>query len=197
MNNRQTNPFDPQYDSGFLRFLYLNILGAPLRFLMTRRLVSQLGGAYMDSALSAHRIHKFIKDNHIDMSDYEDRKYRSFNDFFTRKILAGKRPFSHDPNDLCSPADSRLSAFEIAGDSTFIIKGTPYTLSQLLQDEELAKEFEGGTLMVFRLSVDDYHRYAFFDDGSLVAKPRYIKGAFHTVRPIAPLSPGTDPGASG
>ncbi len=185
MNKRQTNPFDPQYDSGFLRFLYLNILGAPLRYLMTRRFISRLGGAYMDSRLSAHRIKKFIKENSIDMSDYEDRKYLSFNDFFTRKILEGKRPFSTDPSDLCSPADSRLSAFPITEGATFTVKGTPYTLAELLGSEDLADNFAGGTLLVFRLSVDDYHRYAFFDDGRVAVPPRYIKGAFHTVRPIA------------
>ena len=185
MTNRQTNPFDPQYDSGFLRFLYLNILGAPLRFLMTRRFISRLGGAYMDSRLSARRIGKFIRENDIDMSDYEDRKYRSFNDFFTRKILAGKRPFSDAPTDLCSPADSRLSAFTITDNAVFTVKGTPYTLEEMLGDKELAEQFAGGTLLVFRLSVDDYHRYAFFDGGRVATPPRYIKGAFHTVRPIA------------
>ena len=185
MNNRQTNPFDPQYDSGFLRFLYLNILGAPLRYLMTKRFISRLGGAYMDSRLSTRRIGKFIKENGIDMSDYEEREYVSFNDFFTRKILAGKRPFSADPTDLCSPADSRLSAFTITEGAVFTIKGTPYTLEELLMDEALPKEFAGGTVLVFRLSVDDYHRYAFFDDGKVAVPPRYIRGAFHTVRPIA------------
>ena len=76
MTTRPTNPFDAKNDSAFLRFLYLNILGAPLRFLMTRRFISRLGGAYMDSRLSAHRIPKFIKENNIDMRDYEDRKYQ-------------------------------------------------------------------------------------------------------------------------
>ncbi len=139
----------------------------------------------MDSRLSARRIGKFIKENNIDMSDYENRKYVSFNDFFTRKILAGKRPFSTDSTDLCSPADSRLSVFSITEGATFTIKGTPYTLEELLMDKALAKEFSEGTLLVFRLSVDDYHRYAFFDDGKIAVPPRYIKGAFHTVRPIA------------
>ena len=119
------------------------------------------------------------------MNDYENRPFTCFNDFFTRKILAGKRPFSADALDLCSPADSKLTAYPCTDDGVFTVKGTPYTLSELIDDPELAKEFVGGIVLVFRLCVDDYHRYAFFDNGSVAVKPRYIKGAFHTVRPIA------------
>ena len=182
---RKTNPFDAKLDSGFLRFLYMPILGAPLRFLMTRKFVSKIGGAYMNTGFSARRVPKFIKENGIDMRDYENRPFTCFNDFFTRKILAGKRPFSADALDLCSPADSKLTAYPCTDDGVFTVKSTPYTLSDLIDDPELAKEFVGGTVLVFRLCVDDYHRYAFFDNGSVAVKPRYIKGAFHTVRPIA------------
>ena len=182
---RKTYPFDAKLDSGFLRFLYMPYLGAPLRFIMTRKFVSKLGGAYMNTRFSARRIPKFIKQNQIDMSDYENREFSCFNDFFTRKILEGKRPFSTDPHDFCSPADSKLIVYPCTEDCTFTVKGTPYTLDDFIGDKELAKEFAGGSILVFRLCVDDYHRYAFFDSGSIAVKPRYIKGAFHTVRPIA------------
>ena len=185
MRQRQTNPFDPNLDSGFLRFLYRPVLGAPLRFLMTRKWVSQLGGAYMDAGISKYRIAKFVKSNHIDLSDYEDRPYSSFNDFFTRKILPYKRVFSSDPADFCSPADSRLSAFKVEENAVFTIKSNPFTLEELLCDKALAKEYAKGMVLVFRLSVDDYHRYAFFDGGKVASAPRYVPGAFHTVRPIA------------
>lgn len=41
----------------------------------------------MDSKLSTIHIKGFIKNNNIDMSQYEKVKYKSFNEFFTRKIL--------------------------------------------------------------------------------------------------------------
>lgn len=185
MLKRPTNPFDPKRDSMFLRFLYRPILGAPLRFLMTRKWVSKLGGAYMDSGVSKHRIARFVKSNHIDLSDYENRPYTSFNDFFTRKILPDRRVFSSYETDFCSPADSRLSAFKVDETAVFKIKGNPFTLAELLGDEALARQYAGGTVLVFRLSVDDYHRYAYFDGGKVAVPPRYIPGAFHTVRPIA------------
>ena len=139
----------------------------------------------MNTGFSARRVAKFIKTNNIDMSDYESREFTCFNDFFTRKILDGKRPFSTNAHDLCSPADSKLTAYPCTEDGIFTVKGTPYTLSELVDDPTLAKEFVGGTVLVFRLCVDDYHRYAFFDNGNIAVPPRYIKGAFHTVRPIA------------
>ena len=42
----------------------------------------------------------------------------------------------------------------------------------------------GGQCLVFRLSVDDYHRYGYFDDCQEEAW-YYIKGRLHTVQPIA------------
>ena len=59
-----------------------------------------------------------------------------------------------------------------------------YSLSDLLGNHELAQQYDGGTCLVFRLSVDDYHRYCFIDDGSK-EEDVYIKGVFHTVNPIA------------
>ncbi len=48
----------------------------------------------------------------------------------------------------------------------------------------LAAEFDGGLCLVFRLCVDNYHRYHYFDDGSK-GKNVFIPGRLHTVRPIA------------
>ena len=49
---------------------------------------------------------------------------------------------------------------------------------------KLASEYDGGVCLVFRLAVDDYHRYSYVDDGQIVGHKK-IKGIFHTVNPIA------------
>lgn len=49
---------------------------------------------------------------------------------------------------------------------------------------KLAAEFDGGLCLVFRLCVDNYHRYHYFDDGSK-GRNVFIPGRLHTVRPIA------------
>ena len=118
------------------------------------------------------------------MRQYEEKKYKSYNDFFTRRIKDGQRPFDISKDVLMAPADSKLTYYPINDDTILEIKDTKYQLKDLLQDETLAKEYDGGICLVFRLAVDDYHRYSYVDDGQIVSHKK-IKGIFHTVNPIA------------
>lgn len=138
----------------------------------------------MNSRLSKHRIRKFIRQNQIDMSEYEETKYTSFNDFFTRKIKDEKRVLLSDNELFLAPADSKLTVYSIDKDTCFWIKDSCYRVSELLQDEELSKKYEGGYCFVFRLGVTDYHRYSYIDNGKVISSKK-INGIFHTVRPIA------------
>ena len=138
----------------------------------------------MNSRLSKRQIQPFIQNHHIDMSQYEKQDYRCYNDFFTRQIKKEARPICHDHYALIAPADSKLTYYRIGEDTKLWIKDTMYSLSDLLGNHELAQQYDGGTCLVFRLSVDDYHRYCFIDDGSK-EEDVYIKGVFHTVNPIA------------
>ena len=104
--------------------------------------------------------------------------------FFTRKIIPEKRPIEMQEDQLIAPADSKLTYYPIREDTHLLIKDSLYSLSDLLQDETLAKEYHGGDCLIFRLTVDDYHRYCFIDDGDLEGE-HYIPGKFHTVNPIA------------
>lgn len=165
-------------------FLYKTIIGTVLLAIVTRKTVSKASSFYMNSKYSSKRIDKFIEKNKIDMSEYPKVEYRSFNDFFTRTILPGKRPYSRDPNDFISVADSKLLVYKIDDKTEMSIKGKRYTVSELLRDKKLASTYKNGLCFVFRLSVDDYHRYSFFDDGE-VKKIKKINGVLHTVGPVA------------
>lgn len=164
--------------------LYKTIIGGVVLAFATRKTVSKVSSIYMNSKSSVKRIDKFIKKNKINMDDYPKREYLSFNDFFTRKILKNKRPFSKKQNDLISVADSKLLVYEINDKTEMIIKNKKYTLKELLRDKNLAREYKGGICLVFRLTVDDYHRYSFVDDGNVI-KSKKINGILHTVGPIA------------
>lgn len=118
------------------------------------------------------------------MSEYKQVKYRSFNNFFTREIRPECRPVDLDKNSLVSPCDGKLTAYNIDENSVFRVKGFDYSLPTLLKNEELAKEFEGGICLIFRLTVNDYHRYIFFDGGE-AEDSVFIKGRLHTVQPEA------------
>ena len=164
--------------------LYKTLLGGVVLAFATRKTVSKASSIYMNSKASTKRIDKFIKKNNINMSDYPKREYLSFNDFFTRKIKDGKRPFSNKAEDLNAIADSKLLVYPVNEKTEMLIKGKKYTLKDLLRDKKLAQEYKGGTCLVFRLTVDDYHRYSFVDDGILI-RSKKINGILHTVGPVA------------
>ncbi len=167
-----------------LRFFYRTTVGRILFRPLICRPISAAAGKFLDTRLSRGLIPGFVRRNRIDMSQFEEREYRSYNDFFTRRVREGMRPFSATAEDFCAPCDSLVSVYSITPDATFCIKESRYTVRTLLEDAELAKTFEGGTCVVFRLGVRDYHRYAYFDDGTIAAT-RKIRGIFHTVQPIA------------
>ena len=170
---------DLQYGGKYLHFLYHNVIGRIFLKIFILPFVSKLYGKYQNTKASAKKIESFVQKNHIDMSEYEEKEYQSFNDFFVRK----KKQvfFDGDEKNFLAPADSKVMVYPITEDLKMNIKNSQYTLSDFLQnDEEIKQEFQNGYCVVFRLSVDDYHRYYFIDDG--VEEKQYeIKGVLHTV----------------
>ena len=73
-----------QYGQEKLRFLYGNPLGRVLLKIAVSPAVSDLYRFLNGRKSSVKKIPGFIEENHIRMEDFEDREYRSFNDFFTR-----------------------------------------------------------------------------------------------------------------
>jgi phosphatidylserine decarboxylase len=53
-----------------------------------------------------------------------------------------------------------------------------------LEGSKTAPDYQGGTCLVFRLCVDNYHRYGYMDNG-VILENKPLKGKLHTVRPIA------------
>ena len=168
-----------------LGFLYNNAFGRLVLKLLCRRFVSNIGRMYMESRFSKGRIQKLIKQHGIDMEQYENRDFSSFNEFFIRKLAPGARCVDMAPRSLIAPADSKLSVYDITSESIYRIKSCDYSIKTLLGgDEALANEFLGGKCLVYRLSVDNYHRYCYPDNGT-EAFYKFIPGVLHTVNPIA------------
>lgn len=167
-----------------LSFLYRSVAGRHVLKFLIRPGISKMAGRLLDSSLSACLIKPFIRANRMDLSDYEQRGWHSFNDFFTRKVKRGARPVEYAPDCLISPCDGAAMVFPINKTGTFSIKGADYTVHKLLRSRKLEEEFEGGMAVILRLSVSDYHRYCYVDDGT-IAYYRTIPGVFHTVMPIS------------
>lgn len=170
--------------SGILRFLYNTVPGRMVLKIITSPTISRIGGAYMDCRVSKIHIKGFIKNNNIDMTQYEKAKYGCFNDCFTRKIKKEMRPINMEENAFIAPCDGRLSAYHISENSDFYIKKSYYSVADLIKNSKKTPDFNGGVCLVFRLCVDDYHRYGYVDDGKIVEN-NYVPGVLHTVRPIA------------
>ena len=146
--------------------------------------VSDLAGFLMDRRISMLLIAPFVRGNKIRFEDYELSDVRCFNDFFRRKIKNGLRPVSEDKADLIAPCDGLLKISRIREGSIIEVKQSRFTVRGMLRDRALADSFEGGYCLVYRLCVDNYHRYIYFDSGKK-HKNRHIRGVYHTVQPVA------------
>lgn len=167
-----------------LSALYDHAAGRLLLKVLTAPWVSKAGGWLLSTRASRIIVGPFARKSGIDLREYLGAPYGSFNDFFSRRIRPELRPIPEDRDLFISPCDSRLTALPIGSDSRFTLKGTEYTLSSLLRNEELAEKFSGGWCLIFRLCVDDYHRYCYVADGEK-EENIFIPGVLHTVNPIA------------
>ena len=167
-----------------LDMLYNTTFGRTLLKILTAPAVSAVVGKFMDSRVSALLIRPFARANNIDMSEYFTHDMKCFNDFFVRRTLPGMRPFDMENTSFVSPCDGLLSVYEIEKGTVIPVKQAEYSIPRLLHSKKLARRFEGGYCLVFRLCVDNYHRYHYFDDG-IKGSNHYIPGKLHTVQPVA------------
>lgn len=151
----------------------------------------QMGKEY-DSPDSKERILPFITSFQLEGTLDQLKKenpadYGCFNEFFARELKDGARPIAEPNNGLVvsSPADCRLTAYTSIDLATkFWIKGRGFTLAKLLGSDELAAQFEGGSIVIARLAPQDYHRFHAPING-VVQTVTPIAGAYYTVNPQA------------
>lgn len=167
-----------------LKLLYGSVGGRIMLKLLTAPALSRAAGRFMDSRLSKPLIKRFIRSSDIDTSQYVMYNFPSYNAFFTRSVKPEMRPVDMTPQHLISPCDSKLSVYRIDRKSIFRIKGSRYRISDLIDHKFLADRFNGGLCLIFRLEVDDYHRYCYIDSGVKTGNT-FIEGVLHTVNPIA------------
>lgn len=166
----------------FLDFLYNNFIGRIILKFLINPFISKIGGVYNNSFISKYKIKNFIKKNNININEYCSKNYKCFNDFFCRTIKLDYRPISD--KGFISPADSKLSIYNITSDLVLNIKGSKYNLNELVGHKYDLSEYKNGMCLVFRLAVDDYHHYCYPDSGNLINKT-FIKGKLHTVRSVS------------
>ena len=124
-------------------------------------------------------IKQFIKSFNINLDEIENKdisSYKTFNEFFTRKLAQGQRPISTDAIAI-SPVDGTVGqAGDIKAGRLIQAKGIDYSLKALvggnIDDENL---FSKGDFVCIYLSPSNYHRIHMPIDGELV-KTIHIPG---------------------
>lgn len=153
------------------------------------RFVGRAAGLRGPEKAVQQAVDAFVRAYGVDVSEavVPPGGYRSFNEFFTRELVAGARPIDRDPDVWVSPADGKLEDFgPVDAGALFTIKGRPYDAVELLGDRALADRYRGGTYYIVYLSPRDYHRVHAPVTGP-VTRLRYLAGTLYPVNSI-----GTD-----
>jgi phosphatidylserine decarboxylase len=121
----------------------------------------------------------------LDLTEARHTEFRSLHDCFTRELKQGARPIDPDPAVLVSPCDAIVGAMgKVAAGSVLQAKGFPYSLMDLLADQDLVRSYLAGSYVTLRLTAGMYHRFhAPYD--CRVEQVTYISGDTWNVNPIA------------
>lgn len=182
------------YGDAMVKFAYENPIGRLLGPIIASKKLSQLYGNTQDSTKSAKKVTPFLKNFNIRIKDYQkgslkdnpiESSYKSFNEFFIRKFIEGKRKFTKKNNEMGAFAEARYFGHaEINDDLKIPVKGSMLRAVDLIGNEKIAKDFIGGPLMIARLCPVDYHRYHYPDNGHTISSFS-VAGNLHSVNPLA------------
>ena len=139
---------------------------------------------------SHSQIKGFVDFYNINMDDFEPsdpEKYRTFEEFFVRRHKSGSRPI-HAKNDAKKAvvvADCRVVTYETVPLAKKLwIKGSEFSITNLVMDVDLGARFEDGSVASFILSPQDYHRYHSPVSGT-IKEYRRLPGTYYQVDPVA------------
>jgi phosphatidylserine decarboxylase len=89
--------------------------------------------------------------------------FASWNDFFTRRFKDGERPVGSPDDDKVIVSACESTPYGISSDvkrqDRFWIKSQPYSLKDMLANDDSVDQFVGGTVYQAFLSATNYHRW--------------------------------------
>jgi phosphatidylserine decarboxylase len=139
---------------------------APDQWLESHPLYDWLVALWQNAPWSARKIEPFVRKHKIDMSEFEPGPFKSYADFFDRRFLPGKRQFPEDPHQMGAFGEGRYFGWKrLDAGMTFPVKGAALEPETLLGGNERVAAFDGGPVILARLSPVDYHHLHFPDDG--------------------------------
>lgn len=193
--NRKTarKEVEKVYKSKALQFLYgdhwlsRHIGPAILPMISKLSFFSHFYGFLQRQPSSAKKIRSFIEHFEVDENEFLEPvdHFRSFNDFFIRRLKPESRPIAPGSSTAIIPADGRYYFYQdISKTESFIVKGRKFCLEALLQNRELANAYADGSMVLARLCPSDYHRFHIPCDG-VPGPTNLINGWLYSVNPVA------------
>ena len=170
--------------------LFPNILGL-ISFLSTNKILTSIASS------TASSNNKFVKRSLISLFCFfykpdlteclikEPKEYKSFNEFFTRKLKVDSRKIELSEKSFISPVDGRIIDFGKTSEGKLIqAKKFKYSVSSLLCDKETSNIFKKGFFVTLYLAPKDYHRIH-TPFGGDIEKTQYIPGNLFSVNKSA------------
>lgn len=176
------------YGDKALKWTYGTVPGRfLLAALIKRAIFSKWYGWRMDRPKSREKVLPFIDDYELDATEFvrSPEEFATFNEFFYRELKPMARPIAKDESAVVFPADGRhLCVPDLSQSTGLFVKGEMFDLATLLADEDLTKQFRGGSLLLSRLCPVDYHRFHFPAAGT-PGEAKLLNGPLYSVNPIA------------
>ena len=107
--------------------------------------------------------------------------YRSFNEFFSRKLKPAARPIDQNPDSLVCPADGTIAQIGKAHEQDLLqAKGKTFKAADLLGDTNMAAALSNCAFTTIYLAPYNYHRLHMPLDGKL-EQTIFIPGLLYSV----------------
>jgi len=187
--NRYTGQVETEavYGDKWLRWTLHSPFGRMAMHLVAKRAwFARWYGRQMDSPASLKKVQPFIEQYDLDISEFASHpdEFKSFNEFFYRKLNPEARPIDNDPSSMVFPADGRhLGYADISKADNLFVKGNRFNLPQLL-GSKLADRYHEGSAVFSRLCPVDYHRFHFPAAG-IPSVPKLMQGHLKSVNIMA------------
>ena len=136
---------------------------------------------------------KFFKVNMQEASKQKPDDYKTFCEFFTRKLKPGIHKINKTKNTIVSSCDGKILEYGKIKDNKFLqVKGKTISINEIMfYDKKIQNQYIDGSFVTIYLSPKDYHRVHMPFDGKL-ERTIHIPGrlfsvATHAVKQIKNL----------
>lgn len=162
------------------------LVAQQLRKLFRTKTSAKIVSKFINTTYSKKLIPRFIKKYNINMEQFivPPGGFRTFNDFFIRRLNQDKIKINRNSNCIVSPANSYLTAIQSLPEKVkFSVKKRSYlSLIKLLCRKSLAEKYAKGSFLIFRLAPYHYHRYH-FPCNCIPLKAYRVHGKYESVSP--------------